>query len=287
MDQLRNDNNDNKNDEVEYIIEDIIDNEEVKVNTNLLLNLHTNYTTVLSIDIGMNNLALYKERIDLNIISTVKKLPKSLQYNDNGEFLPQMKTEFDKLYKAGARQWIDKVDITRSDDKMVGKTRKRRVVTNRMLLRLSDYLDKLREEGVFNDIDTIIIEKQMKTNPNAQEIQHHIRSYFLFYYKEEKDVIAFHSKYKTQILGCFRKKLKVKVDAKTKVKTEKLTKITKLQRKNWAKERAMYILSERNDMIGLNFIFNDNKNKADDLSDCICQLQAFIYLKYVVRCFEE
>ena len=66
-----------------------------------------------------------------------------------------------------------------------------------------------------------------------------------------------------------------------------MKKITKSQRKNWAKDKAMYILSLREDMHGLNFIFNDNKNKADDLSDCICQLQAFVYLKYVLKNYEE
>ncbi len=238
-----------------------------------------NKTTVLSIDIGMTNLALYKECIDLNKINTIVKLPVSKRYTENGECLPEMETELTKLFLAGERQWIDKVDITSENDKMVGKKKKRRVVNNQMLIRLTDYLDKHREENVFEDVDTIIIEKQLKENPNAQEIQHHIRSYFLFHYREIKDVFAFQSKYKTQILGCYKKLLHKK--------TEKLKKITKSQRKNWAKDKAMHILSIREDMHGLNFIFNDNKNKADDLSDCICQLQAFVYLKYVLKNYEE
>jgi hypothetical protein len=267
--------------------------DEVEIEFEIQDEVERESTTVLSVDIGMTNLALYKECVDLKKISKVKRVPMTKRYTKNGEATPEQQAQLDEMFLCGSVKWIDKVNITREDDKFVGKKVKRRVVTSRMLLRLSDYLDEQRKKGVFDDVDTIIIEQQLKTNPNAQIIQYHIRSYFLFQFRDTKTIYSFQSRYKTQILGAPKKlPYKKKVAKKDVVEgaeevPEVLRKMTKAQRKGWAETKALKILSSRDDMKTVNFIFNENKSKADDLSDVICQLQAFIYLKHVLKCFEE
>jgi hypothetical protein len=232
---------------------------------------------ILSIDVGMNNLALYIESIDTDKLSNiVDSLPKkraklATRYDKNGEPNPDMACELNKIFTLGQKVWLDKVNITSDTDKFIGTKRKRRLVDNNMLNRLTNYLDSNKQ--LFSTVDTVIIEQQLKTNPSAQQLQYHIRSWFLINWPT-KTFYCFPSKNKTQVLGCYKKLAN---------KSGVLTKITKTQRKNWAKDKAKYILTLRGDESTLEYIFKTNKSKADDLSDCICQCQAFIYLKYICK----
>jgi len=230
-----------------------------------------NSHNILSIDVGMNNLALYIESIDTDKLSDVKKI--SNRYDKNGEPTTEMTCELNKIFTLGQNVWMDKVNITSDTDKFIGTKRKRRLVDNNMLNRLTNYLDSNKQ--LFSTVDTVIIEQQLKTNPSAQQLQYHIRSWFLINWPN-KTFYCFPSKNKTQVLGCYKKLAN---------KSGVLTKITKTQRKNWAKDKAKYILTLREDESTLEYIFKTNKSKADDLSDCICQCQAFIYLKYICNEF--
>lgn len=234
---------------------------------------------IITIDIGMNNLALYKERVNLTKIKQIKNIPKSRRYTANGVATPEFQKILNQIYLCGKREWLDKVNITSdTHDKFIvtktkkGVTRKRRVVNNQMLLRLTDYLQNLKDKGIFDDVDDIIIELQLKTNPPAQEIQFHIKSTLLMWYRDTKNIILFPSKYKTQIIGAEKKLLDNK---------GKLGRMTKPQRKKWAKEIAFEILTKRNDLYGINLIFVKNKKKADDISDCILMVESYCYLFYV------
>jgi hypothetical protein len=233
---------------------------------------------ILSIDVGMNNLALYIEEVNIDEVYKIKNINMNCRYNKNGECTDDMNNLLNNLYKCGKKIWIDKVNITSETDKFIGTKRKRRIVDNNMLIRLTNYLNSNKK--IFDNVNTIIIENQMKTNPNAQQLQYHIRAWFLInYYNVDTDIftkqfICFPSKYKTQILGCYKKLPN---------KSGLLTKITKTQRKNWAKIIAKNILNQRQDDDTINYIFTQNKSKADDLSDCICQCYAFIYLKYLCK----
>jgi len=233
-------------------------------------------TNILSIDVGMNNLALYIESINIDNVIKLKNISMNNRYDKNGECTDDMNKLLNNLYKCGDKVWIDKVNITSENDKFIIGKKKRRVVDNNMLIRLTDYLQS--NKHIFDNVNTIIIENQMKTNPNAQQLQYHIRAWFLINYTNNgifnKQFICFPSKYKTQILGCYKKLLN---------KNNILTKITKTQRKNWAKVVAKNILNQRNDIDTINYIFVENKSKADDLSDCICQCYAYIYLKYLCK----
>ena len=236
---------------------------------------------ILSIDVGMNNLALYKEEINIDNLLKLKNINMNCRYNKNGECNIEMQNLLNDIYKCGNKLWIDKVNITSESDKFICGKRKRRIVDNNMLIRLTHYLNNNKK--IFDNVDIIIIENQMKTNPNAQQLQYHIRAWFLMNYTNynkkgegifTKQFICFPSKFKTQILGCYKKLPN---------KDGILTKITKTQRKNWAKVIAKDILLQRQDNDTIDYIFVKNKTKADDLSDCICQCYAFVYLKYLCK----
>ncbi len=246
--------------------------------------------TILAIDIGMTNLAMFKEKVNITKLGKIKNISKFSRYTSNGECTEEFQEVLNKLYLCGKKTWIDKIDVTDdNEDKFITSTvkikktkskqiRKRRIINNKMLLRLTDYLKKLKDNKVFDDVDIIVIEKQMKTNPSAQEVQFHIRAFFLFWYRLEKEIILFPSKYKTQVLGAPKKLLSSK---------NVFGKMTKYQRKKWAVELANEILSLRKDKETLDFIFIENKSKKDDLSDTLLHSIAFSYLRYIDGSFKE
>jgi hypothetical protein len=79
-------------------------------------------------------------------------------------------------------------------------------------------------------------------------------------YSTFKTTIEFPAYHKTQVLGA-RKKM------------------SKKERKEWAVDKAIDILSNRDDNESLEKL--SSKKKKDDYSDTIVQLQAFKYLLYV------
>jgi hypothetical protein len=213
----------------------------------------------LSIDIGVHNMAFYIEEFDAD---QVKKLscPKSLRYDSNGCPSLKWKDVLKNVYTNGKKIFHDKVDL--SEEKGVQFDIK-------IFINLSAYLEK--NSKMFDDLDFIIIEQQMKNNPMAQRLEQHCISWFTFMYLDTKEIVVFPARNKTQVLGAPKKI----IDSKGKLK-----KMTKPQRKKWACDEASYILGLRNDMESLHFIFSLNKTKKDDLSDVIVQLNAF-----KIKCF--
>jgi hypothetical protein len=49
--------------------------------------------------------------------------------------------------------------------------------------------------------------------------------------------------------------------------------MTKYQRKKWAIEKAYHVLTVRNDLVALAYL--ESLSKKDDVSDAMCQLDAF------------
>ena len=115
-----------------------------------------------------------------------------------------------------------------------------------------------------------MIEKQLKKNFIACTIQNHVHNYFIMLYRDSKNVIIYPSKNKTRILGAPLKTIDNK--------TNKLRKIKKYERKKWSYEHVNQLLNLRNDQLTLNYIFNLNKNKKDDLSDILIQTLSYILL---------
>lgn len=214
---------------------------------------------IVSIDIGIKTLTLYRECFDFDKANRIQKIPKNRRYNPDATSTEEYKRYIKEIYKCGTVVYLDKKDISSNGNA--------RYVDNTVLLNLVEYLEDLNKKGVFQGVDTIVIERQMRTNPNAQVIEHHIHNYFLVMFRSFKKIINFQSKYKTRILGA---PLKI-IDKKT----NKLRKVKKYERKKWSTEIANDILNLRGDDETHYFIFNTHKSKKDDLSDTIVQCLAY------------
>ena len=145
--------------------------------------------------------------------------------------------EFTSLNSKGL--YLQKVDLTEKKSERVTPT---------FLKRLFDYLDTIRP--ILNTCDVIVIEKQLRANPEAQFVDHALQSYFVIMGKK---VVSFSSKNKTKLFDD--------------------SKMTKYQRKKWATQKAIEMLTNRGETELLNYV--SSLKKKDDVSDAICQLDAW------------
>lgn len=232
---------------------------------------------ILSIDIGVRNLALWIEEFDSTKVEEYKKklqiIKKPDRVNMNNESTDIYKGYLnDFMVNASTTIYADKIDLCESVN--ISYTKNRMIIlTNEILFNIIKEFDQRKE--LLKNVKYIVIEKQLKTNPNAQAIQNHIHAYFLHQYGLSKTVEIFDSCYKTRLLGCPRKVKNAKD-----TKSDKLIKITKTFRKRWTTNLTRDILMLRKDKKFFDFIFNQNKSKADDLSDTFCQVYAFVLLKF-------
>lgn len=230
---------------------------------------------VLSIDIGVRNLALWIEEFDTTKLNEAKqlltKIKKQDRVNSNNECSPDYKEFLNHfMVKCSKTVYADKIDLCEGVKLTYTKNRMI-IITNQILFNIIKELDKRRD--LLLNVRKIVIEKQLKTNPNAQIIQNHIHAYFLHQYGLSKHVEIFDSCYKTRVLGCPRK-IKDPDDA------SKLKKINKAYRKKWTTNLTRDIFMLRKDKKFFDFVFNQNKAKADDLSDTFCQVCAYVLLGF-------
>jgi hypothetical protein len=218
--------------------------------------------SILSIDIGIKNLSLCKEYYDIDLAKNIQIVEKKDRYTKDLICTDKYKSYINEIFKCGVVKMMDKKDITHGIPF--------KYIDNKILINLIDYLDDLNKKGYFNDIDIILIEKQLKKNFIACTIQNHLHNYFIMLYRDSKNIITYPSKNKTRILGAPLKTIDNK--------TNKIRKIKKYERKKWSCEQADQLLHLRNDQLTLNYIFNLNKNKKDDLSDILIQTLSYILL---------
>jgi len=212
---------------------------------------------ILSIDIGIRTLSMYKERFDDDSAKNIKCC--QYKYDKDGTATSDFISYYKQLFSLGSCLFINKKDISHNNNA--------KFISKEVIFNLYDHLDKLYKDGVFDDVTDIIIEKQLHTNPNAQIIEHHIYGYFLLIYRNFKNTVLFQSKNKTRVLGA---PLKC-IDSKTK----RLRKVRKNERKKWSTDIAKEIILCRNDHETLDYIYNKNKQKKDDLADTIVQCLAY------------
>lgn len=231
---------------------------------------------VLSIDIGVRNLAIWIEDFDKTKISEGEKklqeIKKADRTNQNNEATQAYKTFLnDFMTTSSTTIYADKIDLCDGKDGVkVSYTKNKMIIlTNEILFNIIREFDKRRD--LIRNVDVIVIEKQLKNNPNAQAIQNHIHAYFLHQYGLSKHVEIFDSCHKTRVLGCPRK---IKENG-----SDKMVKINKSYRKRWTTNLTRDILMLRKDKKFFDFVFNQNKTKADDLSDTFCQAYAYMLLK--------
>jgi len=204
----------------------------------------------LSIDIGQRHLALYIE--EFNKLDILSLCPCSHKYEKDGTCSRTFSRLLEKIENNGFCIFFDLFDSGPDIEQS--------------FLNITDYLD--RHRYIFNLLSFIVIEDQMKVNTNARRICQHIYSYFTFVYYNWKPIILFPSSKKTMVLGCPRKEKKTSKRVRYKMIKE------------WSICHAKRILENRKDIEYLN-LFNELR-KQDDVSDCICQMQAFkVYAFYM------
>jgi hypothetical protein len=215
-------------------------------------------TSLISIDIGLRTLSIYKEYFDVDKAKQFK-LPKHC-YNKLGEATDEMKTYVNNVGKCGHCAFIVKKDLGERKDYFSGKA----------IMNLFVFLDEIEREGIFDDVDVIVVERQLTKNGIATGLMYYLQSWFMIQYGLFKKIILFPAKNKTRVLGA---PLKQEDD------NGKTVKVDKAFRKKWSTLRAYQILELRDDQNTIRYIFEENKSKKDDLSDVITQALAYNILK--------
>lgn len=127
-------------------------------------------------------------------------------------------------------------------------------------------MKKFEEPELFNYMKNchfIIIESQMSFAPRNARMGQNLITYFTTRFKDIGNrpiVIEINSRAKTVLLGC----------------PKGLPKKGKGSYKDWCKEKALFILKERNNEEDKFIKLIQSSKKSDDISDVICQLEAFL-----------
>jgi hypothetical protein len=209
--------------------------------------------SILSIDIGLKNLAIYKEYFSMDKAKLIKKPLK--RYDKYGAAHPEMEEYINEVATCGQCIFMDKNNLGERKD----------FFSSKAFINLYDYLEELDKKDVFRDVNVILIEKQLKINPTATVLMNHIHAWFLINFGTFKKVILYPSKNKTRILGA---SLKVENEHGKAIKTDKK------YRKKWAVVKAENILNLREDVDTLS-IFEKNKSKRDDIADTLIQALSY------------
>jgi len=230
---------------------------------------------VLSIDIGVHNTAFFLEEFNENDIEEIIKkhnLSKSeKRYDQNGLAIGTYKKIVDDICQVGDCIFVDKLNLS---------DKKGALFDLQTFINFTYFLDTHKK--LMDTVDTIIIEQQLKTNPMAQRVEQHCISWFTFQYLDSKEIIVFPSRNKYIMLGLPKNVF----DEKKKI----VRKITKNERKKWACDFTLSVLTNKkiNDNINvinskqiLDYIFVKNSDKKDDISDTFCQLNAYKIKKYL------
>lgn len=229
---------------------------------------------LLSIDVGIHNMAFYMEEIDekeLNELCKGCRLNKGeKRFNENGEAIGKYQELVQRISVHGECLFVQKLNLSE---------KKGNQFDLQIFVNLSKFLND--NKLLMDTVNKVIIEQQLKTNPMAQRIEQHCISWFTFHYSVSKEIIVFPSRNKYIFIGMPKKMINKK--------TQTLKKITKTQRKKWACDVTLELLKQKeiqsvekskdgNIVTAsqlLHYIFKENAAKKDDISDTICQLNAY------------
>ena len=230
---------------------------------------------VLSIDIGVHNTAFFLEEFNENDIKEIIKkhnLSKTeKRYDQNGLAIGTYKKIMDEICKTGECIFVEKLNLS---------DKKGALFDLQTFINFTYFLDTRKK--LIDTVDTIVIEQQLKTNPMAQRVEQHCISWFTFQYLDSKEIIIFPSRNKYIMLGLPKNMF----DEKKKI----VRKITKNERKKWACDFTLSVLTNKKININpniinskqlLEYIFVENSDKKDDISDTFCQLNAYKIKKYL------
>lgn len=209
---------------------------------------------IVSIDVGLKTFSLCCESFDLTKLCSSAP---SKKYGDHGGATPEFEKFVIDVGACGELVHLEKTDLGEKKD----------IFTGVAFLNLYNWLDSLKEKNVFEGIDCVLVEAQMKTNHIATALMHHLHAWFLMTYRGEKIVKLYPSKNKTRVLGMPLKMVN---------RNQKLTKATKYQRKKWSVEMCKKVLEARNDEKNIKNIWVTNKAKKDDLCDTVMQCLSYV-----------
>lgn len=214
---------------------------------------------VASFDIGKKNFSFYIEEFSRNELINIPKIPKKNMFNMDGTCSEIFQETINKVFLNGKKILLENVDLTENCDQ-------RCYLDSKTFYNMTELLDSYIE--YWEQCDVFLIEKQMsfgkRHNTMAIKLGQHCWSYFSLKY--DKEIIEFPAYHKTQLLGCKKDEIKRKGIIKYKG-------VDKPKRKKWCISKALEILEYRNDVETYSQI--KNSKKKDDLSDVICQLQAY------------
>lgn len=217
---------------------------------------------ILSIDIGVHNMAFYIEEFDPTKL-TCLKFSRSARYTaELKTCTPEFKIWQDKVFQNGTTIYLEKCNL--SPDKG-------NLFNLHTFINLTSHLDGMID--FIQICDIIVIEMQLNKNPMCMRLEQHIISWITFQFLDNKEIVVFGASNKTRVIGCPSKIMSVK--------KKRWIKTTKSYYKKWSCTIADHIMTLRNDIPTHDFIFQKNKSKADDLSDVVVQLQAFKIKRYV------
>lgn len=227
-----------------------------------------NILWIASFDIGKKNFGFYIEEFNKAELNTLKKIPKSCRYNEDGSTTTEFEDILHKVYTNGEKILFKVVDLTTN-------CKKDSYLDPETFHNMTELLDKYTE--YWDQCDGFVIERQMSQakqfNTMALKLGQHCWSYFSFKYSRSKQIVEFPAYYKTQVLGA-EKTINLTKTGKTRYKA-----MDKPSRKKWSVKKAIEILNKRNDIETLSEL--NSARKRDDLADVLCQLQAFKVLSYI------
>jgi hypothetical protein len=247
--------------------------------------------TIASFDIGVKNFAQYVEETDLEKLEILskkyhEKIPSALKKRVKTILTPDISAILEEMFLIGERKEMGVYDLTRDvPSGMVGEESsneggdqnydmesRRNIFKHLEKYRvLWDICDMFMIEQQYFNMTTFGPKGAKKTkggdaNVKAIKIAETVASWFLIMYPTKK-VIFFGSQYKTQSLGA--------EDG-----------LTKPQRKKWSVEKAVDILTKRQDEYALDFMKRSkkiSKQKQDDVCDTLIQCQAYKFREYIQK----
>lgn len=218
--------------------------------------LQRDHITFISIDPGRVNLCFRVERRPIRgDLHTVEVL-----HHENVGF-----KEYTRVNKVDGES--SKASSSNRSTKVGGKQSH---YVSQLYSKITSYIMEMREKinaasdgafvDIFDEVSMVLIERQLEVNHKSTTVAQHLISTFqcLLHKSPMRPLICdVDSKMKTNMFLAKGKKL------------------NDTQRKDWAVEKALQLSFLRRDWISYNNIINAPRDKCDDLSDTIVQLEAF------------
>lgn len=192
-----------------------------------------------SFDIGVNNFCFSIEKVDLEKLRKIKKIPQTKKFNKDGTFTD--------LYSPIIKEILECSSLIKFENININDTN--------LFITTTRIIEILERESLFEKCKFILIEEQMKENVIMLKLAHAVATYFLMKRFHNQEVLNWSASYKTSYMG-----------APKVLKNDKYYTMTKYNRKKWAVQKVTEILILKNDKLLSSFL---SEKKKDDISDTI------------------